>query len=207
MRRLGWAIIAIVSVLSQNERIWPYRDKRKAMKILINKSLSMGQDIPKTLELKTVINGVHYDQKKGAGASKDSDELLYKGFVAYMKASAFLSLCDMNGASEGDKTTKGFIHYIHKGGIIASPCLTYDIDGNEIVAHDGRHRTMAIEAAIGDVIIRVQIKLNKGILGKEVNKDLVESFNYYCKSENGKGVSDSIIAYYSENDKFQSLQG
>ena len=175
------------------------------MKIYI--STSKGQDIPKTLELKAVINGVHYDQKKGAGASKDSDDLLYNGFVAYMKASAFLSLCDMHGASEGDKTTKGFIHYIHNGGAIASPTLTYDMDDNKIVEHEGRHRAMAIISAIGDVVIRVQIKLDNNVRGKEVNKDLVEGFNYYCEAENGKGVSSSILAYYSEQDKFQSLKG
>ena len=161
---------------------------------------SDGADIPNDWRSKVTINHVHYDQKNGAGTTKEGENPLYNGFIGYMKASTFLSLCQMQGANANDRTTKGLKKYIQKGGTIASPSLTYNVQEQQIVGHDGRHRVLAIMDLYGDSLIQVYIKLANGLRGRTVNSDLIDAFNEYCTAENGKTVTGALQSAITSTD-------
>ena len=172
-------------------------DKPKAVDNIVK-----GQKLPTTWRPRMTISGVSYDEEKGAAGDEDVQNPLLYGFLAYMKASSFLSLCQMMGASNSDKITNGFKHYLKNKGTIAIPKLTYDIQEQRIVGHDGRHRAMSIIDVFGDVIIPVRMVLAKNLSGRIVNKDLIEDLNEYCTSENGSSVSGFLVAYISQQDGF-----
>jgi hypothetical protein len=139
------------------------------------------------------INEVIIDNRNGAGATPNNDNVDYLGFRVKMRPSKFLKLAAY--ISPFSDKVAGFVDYIKNSGAIASPFLVVKIpigyeEGDfsktaEIVGHEGRNRSMAVLRAEGDEPIEVHLLFGSRYRARHITPDMLAKINSRLYSEDG----------------------
>jgi len=129
-------------------------------------------------EMRTVVEGVAFDQVSGLGNVPNNQDVGYLGAAVMMRPSVFLSLVDplhqpRRSSLDHAKACVGGLRPL------ASPMLNVEIDRNdpaaapEVVGHEGRHRMLAILETVGDVEVPVHV-LPRGMRARHLDDAVVE---------------------------------
>jgi hypothetical protein len=145
------------------------------------------------------INEVKIDNKNGAGATPNNEEIDYFGFRILMKPSTFLKLAASMDSDQGDR----LVNYVKDGGAIASPFLRVKIPdewGNaeystpaSIASHEGRHRMIAVQKVDGDLPIEVHMLFAGGLRARNIKPEWFQLMNNEMYSEEGNLVKGPIF--------------
>lgn len=131
---------------------------------------------------RTKTNEVTIDNKDGAGAVPNNQDVDYFGLRVKMKPSMFLQLAAPLGREHSPELEK----YIADGGAIGAPFLTISIpqewdDGDlsksaKVDGHEGRNRMLAVQKLEGDAPIEVHI-FPRYYRARDMKPELVEKIN------------------------------
>lgn len=154
------------------------------------------------------ITEVRIDNKNGAGATPNNEEIDYLGIRVAMKPSIFLKLAAPMDSESVDR----LVDYVKNGGAIASPFLRVSIPENwkdedfsspaAIYSHEGRHRMIAIQKIDGDVPIEVHIIFANGLRAKNIRPEWINQMNNHMLSE----LQNSGINHIVKGPLFQLLK-
>lgn len=129
--------------------------------ITFKQFLSESAPSPNNVDDKFNVGDVPFDNRKGLGTTSLTQNVMYRGAVAWIKPSVFREL-----ATPADRsgTAKEIEELIRKGESIAAPWLDIDIIGEpddpqeiRVTGHEGRARSDAFKAINGDVPMPVQL--------------------------------------------------
>ena len=124
--------------------------------------ISESPPTPNNMDDSFNIGGVKFDNRDGMGATGLTNNVIYKGAVAWIKPSTFLAL-----ATSADRSADGkkFTKLMKDGKAIAVPWLDIHIENDDtsdpgevqVVGHEGRARALAVLAINGDAPMPVQL--------------------------------------------------
>ncbi len=140
-------------------------------------------------EYQQTINEVRIDNKNGAGATPNNEEIDYFGFRILMKPSIFLKLA----APVSNEKVNRLVDYVKNGGAIASPFLKITIPDEwrdddysfpaSVASHEGRHRMIAVQKVDGDIPIEVHMLFSNGLRARNIKPEWIEHINNKLISE------------------------
>ena len=109
------------------------------------------------------VGDVKFDNESGMGSTPNSQNVMYRGAVAWMKPSVFRKLAL---AADRTKDAGKLEQEMRAGKAIAAPWLDIDVIGEpdapeavKVSGHEGRARADAFKAINGDVPMPVQLQL------------------------------------------------
>ena len=166
--------------------------------------LKLPEPGPKNFEGKFRVGQVYFDNIDGIGSVPDSQNVIYKGFVAMMTPVDFLKFTHSSAGRE--KTGSEIAELIEDGFPISSPFLEVLLDPIEegkfavIVGHEGRGRCLALielaKAGKAGLSMKSEIPVHffprDGRRARHITPDIIESIKDHGfipeteKSENPK---------------------
>jgi hypothetical protein len=137
---------------------------------------------PSNMDGAFTVGSVSFDNVKGLGATPNSQNVIYRGAVAWIKPSTFRKLAL---AADRSSDASKIEELMRDGKAIAAPWLDIDIVGEpsnpemvKVTGHEGRARADAFKAINGDVYMPVQLQLS-GIRARNLSP---EFFNWIEKN-------------------------
>lgn len=124
------------------------------------------------------IGDVTFSAASGLGSVPDNTNVWYKGFVAAVTPSAFLTLALPDDGHQ-EPTSRELEALVREGYAIGIPFLiiAFDEKGNElprIVGHEGRGRMRMLQRLLGDVPIPVHFFLAGGMRSRDLTPELTD---------------------------------
>jgi putative chitinase len=143
------------------------------------------------------LNEYKVDNSKGLGKVPHNSNVDYRGLRVLMKPSTFIKLAP---SIDHDETIDYIEQYMKNGGALGSPYLVIDIPEEwteenkfrkmaKVVAHEGRHRMMAIQRLEGDDPVEVHIIPNGEIRARHLNDNVLKYLNKSLISQTGHGLA------------------
>ena len=139
------------------------------------------------------IGNITFSAADGLGSVPDNTSVWYKGFVASMTPSTFLSLAlDDDGHQE--PTSRNLETLVKQGYAVGIPFLVirFDRTGNElprITGHEGRGRMRMVRRVLGDIPIPVHFFLADGLRSRNLTRDMIDEVKQGLFAER----SDKIV--------------
>lgn len=188
------SILTFRQYLQENSDGWTSRYKRRtAEEIQTLPTLS-----PSNADAKFRVGNIVFDQENGMGAVPWNQEVMYKGFVAMMKPSSFLSFTTpMEHTRERIERTAALLK---EGVSVGSPWLSIDFDGPKteetglffVVGHEGRARAAAIALLQPTLEIPIHIFVYQGN-HKYITPEMIQNLNSsICRERTQVPVQNKI---------------
>jgi hypothetical protein len=149
------------------------------------------------------IHGAVFDAS-GIGAS--SSRRAYVDFYVAMRPSIFLTLATPLAVPRD--SLSWLMQRLDEGEAINPASLRVSVPSDHripsVVAHDGRHRMMAVQQALGDILVPVRIDL---VTGDDPSPTLIARLRAGMRAQRGPSVVVDAFAETSEDDGLRCVSG
>jgi hypothetical protein len=153
---------------------------------------------------KNISEEVKIDNKRGAGATPNNEDIDYFGLRVAMKPSSFLSLTP--SFSHFSDSVDNMREYIKNGNSIGSPFLSIQIPSNwedlnfrsaaKVIDHEGRHRMLGVLQVYGDIPIETHLFL-KNYRRKNIAPEWILQINKELYSQEGDLILGPFFHKYN----------
>ena len=146
------------------------------------------------------------DNKNGAGAVPDNQEVDYFGKKVAMTPRMFLKLAKpLQFDKDVEKTILGLMDYMKQGNKIGSPFFGIKLpgewfDGNfdtqekpRVMNHEGRHRMYALQSMDGNNPVEVHLFFRGGVRARDITPEIMAKLNEGILNEEGRYVSGPLF--------------